>query len=103
MVRNLAERDCVPIVEGKRGCVMFVMSPPAHNTPVHCRPSGRRMLLDVMCGAGSCSSGSGQPGDVLWHAHTHVHCRHPVNAIRCWDVMCGARSLLPQRDEVVGA
>ena len=32
-------------------------------------------------------TGSGQPGDVLWHTHTHVHCRHPVNAVRCWDVM----------------
>ena len=31
MVRNLAERDCVLRVEGNRGCVMFVMSPPAHN------------------------------------------------------------------------
>ena len=65
MVRDLVERDCVLIVEGKRGCVMFLMSPPAHNTP--------------------------------------VHCRHPVNAVRCWDVMCGAGSLLPQWDEVVGA
>ena len=44
----------------------------------------------------SCSSGSGQPDDVLWHARTHVHCRHPVNAVCCWDVMCGAGSLLPQ-------
>ena len=35
MVKDLVERDCVPIVEGKRGCAMFVMSPPAHNTPVH--------------------------------------------------------------------
>ena len=31
VVRNLAECDCVPIVEGNRGCVMFGMSPPAHN------------------------------------------------------------------------
>ena len=29
MVRNLRQRDCVPIVEGNRGCVMFGMSPPA--------------------------------------------------------------------------
>ena len=41
MVRNLTERDCVPIVEGNRGCVMFGMSPPAHNnilraTATHC-------------------------------------------------------------------
>ena len=27
MVRNLAERDCVPIVKGNGACVMFVMSP----------------------------------------------------------------------------
>ena len=38
---SLAERDCVPIVEGNRGCVMFGMSPPAHNnimlgTANHC-------------------------------------------------------------------
>ena len=32
MVRNLAERDCVLIVEGNRGCVMFVMSPPAYSS-----------------------------------------------------------------------
>ena len=31
MVKNEATRDCVPIVEGKRGCVMHVMSPPAQN------------------------------------------------------------------------
>ena len=41
MVRNLAERDCVPFVEGKRGCIMFVMSAPAQNnvmlgTATHC-------------------------------------------------------------------
>ena len=41
MVRNLTERDCVPIVEGHRGCVMLGMSPPAHNnimlaTATHC-------------------------------------------------------------------
>ena len=41
MVRSLAERDCVSIVEGNRGCVMFWMSPPAHNnillaTATHC-------------------------------------------------------------------
>ena len=41
MVRNLTERDCVPIAEGNRGCVMFGMSPPAHNnimlaTATHC-------------------------------------------------------------------
>jgi hypothetical protein len=65
MVRNLAERDSVPIVERNKGRVMFVMSPPTHNTP--------------------------------------VHCRHPVNAVRWRDVMCGAGSLLPKRDEVVGA
>ena len=47
-------------------------------------PSERRTLLDVMCGAGSCSSGSGQAGDVLWHTRTHVHCRHLVNAVHCW-------------------
>jgi len=41
MVRNLAERDCVLMVEGNRGRVMCVMSPPAHNnimlgTANHC-------------------------------------------------------------------
>ena len=41
MVRNLRERDCVPIAEGHRRCVMFGMSPPAHNnimlaTATHC-------------------------------------------------------------------
>ena len=41
MVRSLAERDCVPIVEGNRGCVMIVMTLPVHNnimlgTANHC-------------------------------------------------------------------
>ena len=41
MVRKPAQCDCVPIVEGNRGCVMFAMSPPAHNnimlgTAAHC-------------------------------------------------------------------
>jgi len=40
-VRNFAERDSVPNVEENRGCVMFGMSPPAHNnimlgTANHC-------------------------------------------------------------------
>ena len=67
---------------------MFVMSPPSHNTPVHCRhPVNAVRCWDVMCGAESCSSGSGQPGDVLWHTSTHVHCRHPVNAVRVGTVL----------------
>ena len=40
-VKNQAMLDCVPIVEEKRGCVMLVMSPPAHSnillgTAPHC-------------------------------------------------------------------
>ena len=41
MVRNVAEHDCVLIVEGNRGCVMFATSSPAHDnlilgTATHC-------------------------------------------------------------------
>ena len=34
MVRSLGERDCVPILEGNRGCVMIGMSPPAYNNNI---------------------------------------------------------------------
>ena len=32
------------------------------------------------CGSGSYTR-SGQPGDVIWHTRTHVHCRHPHHTL----------------------